>query len=110
MQFSVKTAGEVAIVMLQGKLDHRTSPDVQEQMTVLFEKGEAKILVNLKDLDYVSSAGLRIFLAAARQLKPDGGEIRICSLNDIVREVFEISGFTTIFKVFANEAEALDGF
>ena len=66
--------------------------------------------MNLAKLDYISSAGLRVLLASAKQLKPDGGEIRICNLNEVVKEVFDISGFVTIFKVFGSETEALDGF
>ena len=66
--------------------------------------------MNFEKLDYISSAGLRVLLAAAKQLKGIDGELRICSLNEVVREVFDISGFTTIFKVFGSESEALDGF
>ena len=110
MQISIKTADEVKVLEFKGKLDTQTSPDAQEQLTELIEKGERKILVNLEKLDYISSAGLRVLLVAAKQLKPGGGEIRICSLNDIVKEVFDISGFVTIFRVFGSEAEALDGF
>ena len=110
MNISIKTAGDVKVLEFGGKLDHQTSPDAQEQITKLIETGERKILVNFENLDYISSAGLRILLVAAKQLKPDGGEILICNLNDVVREVFDISGFMTIFKVFGSEAEGLDGF
>ncbi len=110
MQISVKTADEVKVLEFKGRLDHQTSPDAQEQLTKLIEKGERKILVNFGKLDYISSAGLRVLLAAAKQLIPGGGEIRICSLNDVVMEVFKISGFVTIFRVFGSESEALDGF
>ena len=66
--------------------------------------------MNFEKLDYISSAGLRVLLTAAKQLKRVDGELRICSLNEVVAEVFDISGFTTIFKVFRSESEALDGF
>ncbi len=79
-------------------------------MTQLIEAGENRFLVNFEKLDYISSAGLRVLLTAAKQLKGTDGELRICSLNEVVREVFDISGFTTIFKVFGSESEALDGF
>jgi anti-sigma B factor antagonist len=76
----------------------------------LIEAGENRFLVNFEKLDYISSSGLRVLLAAAKQLKGTDGELRICSLNEVVREVFDISGFTTIFKVFGSESEALVGF
>lgn len=110
MQISVKSVDVVKVLEFEGKLDTQTSPGAQEQLTELIEKGETKILVNLEKLEYISSAGLRVLLAAAKQLKPGGGEIRICNLNDIVKEVFDISGFVTIFRVFGSESEALDGF
>jgi anti-sigma B factor antagonist len=56
----------------------------------------------------VSSAGLRILLATAKKVKPDG-ELKICGLNPSVLEVFEMSGFSTIFKIFDNEDAALAG-
>ena len=110
MQISVKTINEVKVLTFEGKLDTQTSPDAQQRFTQLIDEGENRFLVNFEKLDYISSAGLRVLLAAAKQLKGIDGELRICSLNEVVREVFDISGFTTIFKVFGSESEALDGF
>ncbi len=73
-------------------------------------QGATKLVVNFEKLDYISSAGLRILLAAAKQLKGNSGELRICSLNETVKEVFDISGFTTILTVTKTEPEALEGF
>jgi anti-sigma B factor antagonist len=110
MQISVKTTNEVKILAFEGKLDTGTSPDAQQRLTRLIEAGGNRFLVNFEKLDYISSAGLRVLLTAAKQLKGSDGELRICSLNEVVAEVFDISGFTTIFKVFGSESEALDGF
>ncbi len=110
MQILIKTTNEVTVLAFEGKLDTLTSPDAQQQLTRSIEEGEKRFLVNFEKLDYISSAGLRVLLAAAKQLKGIDGELRICSLNEVVGEVFDISGFTTIFKVFGSEAEALDGF
>ncbi len=110
MQISVKTTNEVKVLAFEGKLDTQTSPDAQQLLSRLIEEGQNRFLVNFENLNYISSAGLRVLLAAAKQLKGIDGELRICGLNEVVREVFDISGFTTIFKVFGSEAEALDGF
>ena len=96
MQISVKTANEVKVLALEGSLDTQTSPDAQTQLTQLIEGGDKKILVNFEKLHYISSAGLRVLLAAAKQLKTADGELRICDLNEVVKEVFDISGFSTI--------------
>ena len=110
MRISVNTANDVTVVDMEGKLDAQTSPDAQSRITRLVEEGARKVVVNFDKLDYVSSAGLRVLLATAKQLKSDGGELRICCLNDIVKEVFEISGFITILNVFASVSEALEDF
>ena len=110
MQISVKTTNEVKVLAFEGKLDTQTSPDVQQQLTRLIEEGETKILVNLEKVDYISSAGLRVLLVVAKQLKTTDGELRICSLNEVVKEVFDISGFDMILPISASESEALEGF
>ncbi len=79
-------------------------------MTQLIDQGATKLVVNFEKLDYISSAGLRVLLATAKQLKGNSGELRVCSLNEVVQEVFDISGFTTILTVTKTEPEALKGF
>jgi anti-sigma B factor antagonist len=110
MQISVKTANEVKVLAFEGSLDTQTSSDALTQLTQLIEGGDRKILVNFEKLHYISSVGLRILLAAAKQLKTADGELRICDLNEVVKEVFDISGFTLIFKIFGTESEALKEF
>ena len=67
-------------------------------------------MVNFEKLDYIRSAGLRVLLKAAKQLKGNSDELRISSLNEFVQEVFEISGFCTILSVFNSESDALSRF
>ena len=110
MQISVKTTNEVKVLAFEGRLDTQTSPDAQQQLTGLIEEGATKILVNLEKVDYISSAGLRVLLVVAKQLKATDGELRICSLNEVVKEVFDISGFDLILPISASESEALEGF
>ena len=110
MQISIETSDDVKILAFQGKLDTQTASDAEQQLTEQIEGGTKKILANFEKLDYVSSAGLRVLLATAKKLKATEGEMRICSLNEMVKEVFDISGFMTIFKVFESKAEALEKF
>ncbi len=110
MEIAVSDAGEVKVVRIEGKLDTQSSPDAQAQLTQLIDQGATKLVVNFEKLAYISSAGLRVLLAAAKQLKGNSGELRICSLNEVVQEVFDISGFTTILTVTKTEPEALEGF
>ena len=110
MDIAVSDVGEVKVLRIEGKLDTKTSPDAQAMLTDLIEKGATKIVVNFEKLVYISSAGLRVLLAAAKQIKGNSGELRVCGLNDVVQEVFEISGFNTILAVTRTEPEAIENF
>ena len=110
MQISVKTINKVKVLELEGKLNTRSSPDAEKELARLIESGEKRILINLEKLDYVSSSGLRVLLVTAKKLNSSDGELRICGVKDFVEEIFQISGFSTIFTIYENETEALKGF
>ena len=110
LRLSVRKVDDVQVVDLAGSLDTQTFPLAEAQLSELIGGGARKILVNFSELDYISSAGLRILLVAAKQLHREAGEIQICELSDVVREVFDISGFAAIFKVSETEKEALSRF
>ena len=109
MQISTRThQGQTVVVAVVGKLDSKTSPDAQRQFDGILAGGARTLVVDCTGLDYISSAGLRVLLGAAKRLG-GGRALRLFGLNQTVREVFEISGFATILAVFATEAEALAG-
>lgn len=110
MEISISESGDVRILSFQGNLDTGTSPEAESQINDLIEAGAQKLLVNFEQLEYISSAGLRVLLATAKKLKPGGGNLKICCLNQTVQEVFDISGFATILSVTASEEEALSAF
>ena len=100
----------MAVVRCAGTLDTNTSGEAHGYLNKLLDQGTSKLLVNFENVDFVSSAGLRILLATAKRLTGSGGDLRICGLNEAVNEVFEISGFSTILDVFSSQEEALQGF
>lgn len=110
MDVTTRNQGDVLIVAIAGSLDSITSPQAQQALDALVAQGAKKVAVECTALDYISSAGLRVLLGLAKQLAAKGGALRTFGLNQTVREVFEISGFSTIFKVFPGEADALAGF
>ena len=109
MQISTRTAQDVTILALAGNLDSNTSPLVQQALDGILAGGVRKLVVDFTALDYVSSAGLRVLLGAAKKLSGPGGALRLFGLNETVREVFEISGFSKILAVKGSEGEALAG-
>ena len=106
MQFSTRTHNDIHIVAITGSLDSTTSPEAQKSLDTVVA-GSKKVLLDFSELDYISSAGLRVLLGAAKQLRASRGTLGMFGLNQSVREVFEISGFSSILSVYQSEAEAL---
>lgn len=113
MDIVTRTFNDVTVVAVAGSLDSNTSPKAQQALDGILASGTRKLAVDLTALDYISSAGLRVLLGIAKRLGgtgAGGGALRLFGLNETVREVFDISGFSTILAVFATEADALKGF
>lgn len=110
MQLTINSSDGVTVIKIEGNLDTQTSTEAQEELDRIVGDGARKLLIDFADLAYISSAGLRILLATAKKLSTDQGEMRMCNMNDVVKEVFEVSGFSTIFKVFPTDSEAMSGF
>jgi len=110
MEISTRTRDDVTIVAITGNLDSLTSPDAQRELDAILAEGSDKIALDFTSLDYISSAGLRVLLGTAKHLRASGGALRTFGLNDSVREVFDISGFSSILAVYPGEDDALEGF
>jgi len=110
MEITTRTQNAVTLVALAGSLDSNTSPQAQQALDGILAGGGKKMVIDFTALDYISSAGLRVLLGTAKRLSAAGGGLHLFGLNDTVREVFDISGFSTILAVYATEAEALKGF
>ena len=106
MQISTRTSNDIHIVAVTGSLDSTTSPEAQKSLDSVLA-GARKVALDFSQLDYISSAGLRILLGVAKQLRAKGGTLGMFGLNQSVREVFDISGFSSILPVYQSEAEAL---
>jgi anti-anti-sigma factor len=110
MNITHSKTGNVTIVRLEGNLDTGTSPEAQAFVDGLIGEGATRILIDFSDVGFVSSAGLRVLLMVAKALNMPESGLRICSLNQTVSQVFELTGFNKILEVKGTEAEALDGF
>jgi anti-sigma B factor antagonist len=95
------------IMNLKGRLDAHTSKTFEDRLIPAIDEGSKKILVDFSQLDYISSAGLRVLLLAARKLSDAGGRIALCSLKPSIKTVFDIAGFSSVFPIFATQQEAV---
>ncbi len=107
MEVNKKIEKGTPVVAVTGRVDAVTAPCLDAELNGCIDEGATAIIVDLSGVEYISSAGLRVILAAAKRLKTSGGDILIASLTGTVKEVFEISGFYSIFKVFDSPDEAL---
>ncbi len=107
MEITQENINDVAIVSLKGRLNVTTTSELEQVFNTLFEENRAKVLVECRELEYISSAGLRVLLTAAKQFKKISGEIALAGLSQNVKQVFEISGFTSIFTIYTTRDEAV---
>ena len=110
MQISRKEEKGIHIFSLDGRFDAHSAGDVEKELNLAISKGARKLLLDMDSVEYISSAGLRVLLAAAKKLKKEEGEIKLCSLKPYVKEVFDIAGFTQIFKIYHTVEEATQSF
>jgi anti-anti-sigma factor len=107
VEITVRKQDETLIVSVAGRIDTISAPDFQKKMEDLILQGERGIVVDLEQLEYVSSAGLRSVLVTAQKVKKAGGTFCCCSLQGMVKKVFEISGFCTIIPILESAEDVV---
>lgn len=100
----------VVILTINGRLDTTNYHVLEEKLVKLVDNNQHKILIDCSELSYISSSGLRIMLMGLKKINAVKGKFALCSLQDNIREIFEISGFTSIFTIFGTQKEALAKF
>ena len=107
MELKIDKLEKALIVKIKGRMDAITAPDFEKECSRWIEKGELTIVVDLGDLEYISSAGLRSILLTAKKLKSQKGQISFCCPSGMVEKVFSISGFSSMFSMYGSREEAL---
>ena len=95
------------VVTVEGRMDAVSAPEFESFLNDLIAEGALRIIVDFEALDYISSAGLRSVLITAKKLQGKNGNILIVSLRNTVKEIFEISGFSTIIPIYDSLDAAL---
>ena len=107
MEITEERRGDILILRIIGKLDSSTSKDLEEKILSIIASSQGKLVIDLSQLDYVSSAGLRVFLLAAKRMDGAKGKMILCSLKDAVKQVFDIAGFSSLLNLTASTEEAI---
>ena len=95
------------VILVAGRMDAENAPQFEQQCRACIAEGVSSLVVDLGELTYVSSMGLRSFVALGKTLQGKGGALRLCRLNGLVKQVFEITGLSQIFPIYESVEAAL---
>jgi anti-sigma B factor antagonist len=107
---TVKDLGEINTVYLKGFLDAHTAPELENVFSNLIDKKQYSIVVNFKDLAYISSAGLGVFMAFIERIRDNNGDIKLAGMTDKVYNIFDLLGFPLLYEIYKTEDEAITKF
>lgn len=110
MELSEKKANDISILNFSGRLDAYSAGDIEKKLDSLIESGNIKLVLNLEKMEYISSSGLRVFLAQLKKVRKQQGDIKLACMKPYIKEVFDIAGFTQLFNIFENEDNAIKNF
>lgn len=96
----------IHLVGVSGRLDQTQTPDLEEQFDELLKAGHYRIVVDMSDVTYINSGGLRCLVTAWRRAKKQGGNVVLTGLKERVNEVFSMVGFDKVFDVYPTQAAA----
>lgn len=101
---------EIAKIKIDGYLDSSTFPKLQEYLSSLVAQGQFRLLLDLSDLDYISSAGLGVLMGMLREVREKGGDLKIVNMSEKIERVFNLLGFSRILRLYSAEERAVEDF
>ena len=108
MNIQTRQEGRITVVCPSGKIDAMTAPAFETSLTDLIGNGRLYLALDLGEVEYISSAGLRVILASAKSLKGKEGMLLLANAREPVKEVFEISGFGSVFHIYDSVEAAVE--
>jgi anti-sigma B factor antagonist len=109
-KISQREANNVNVLELKGYLDAHTAPKLEEAFENLLRSQRYNIVVNCRDLSYISSAGLGVFMAFIEDVRQNKGDIKLTNMSSKVYNVFDLLGFPLLYEIFKDEKEAVNKF
>jgi anti-sigma B factor antagonist len=110
--FAIQTSQQesLSIITLEGFVDAHTAPQFESAVQTEIEAGRTRVIVDCARLNYISSAGLGVFMSFIEEVRELGGDIKICGLTPKVRHTFDILGFQDIFEMLDDLPSAVQRF
>ncbi len=106
VEISVEQEGDIYLVTIEGRIDASTTPIVEKKLSKLLEISK-KIAIDCSNIDYLSSAGMRLLLSMTKKMHAEKGKIGFFGMSDDVMEIIRMAGFERILKIFSTRKEAL---
>ena len=111
MELKTKKVDNVVEIFLSGRLDVHLSAEIEKEINNIIQNQPDKhLLLNLKEVEYMSSSGLRIFVSTMRILKESKRKLKLCNMNSAVKKIFEVVELMDMFDIHETEEEALKSF
>ena len=100
--------GDVRVIDLNGYLDAHTAPELESAFDNLITDKNYRVVVNFRDLTYISSAGLGVFMAFVEPMRENQGDIKFSNMTENVYNIFDLLGFPMLYEFYDDEREAID--
>ncbi len=107
LTIATEQKGDVVVMTLEGRIDADFAKSFETACLERIDQGDRQLVMDFKGVNFISSAGLRVFLLIAKQLQPTGRRIKLAALNPALMDVFEISGFSKLFTIVPHVEDAL---
>lgn len=108
MNLQINAVSGFKTISIDGRLDTTTYPELEKALITLFDGGDHRLIIDCTAMDYVSSSGLRVFLMILKKIKAVNGQLTICGLQPAIHNIFEISGFLSIFNLTDTVGQAIN--
>lgn len=109
MELKISKTNLFTVISITGRIDTTNFNEFEKQISAVIDNNNSNIILDCEGLNYISSSGLRVFLIAQKRLMACNGKLHLCNMQPTIKEIFDISGFSTIFKIFASKEDALAG-
>ena len=107
MEIITKFVEDIPLLFLKGRLDALGAGDLESELAPVITQNQKTLIIDFEQVDYLSSAGIRILLSLHKRLQKEGGCLKLTSLSSLPLEVLEMAGFTNLFSIKSNPREAL---
>ncbi len=110
MEISTSEHGSVAVIEVKGRVDSATAPQFGEALSTPMSGGFRHLVLDLQQVDYMSSAGLRELVNVYKRANKNAGDLRLVQPSERVQEILEIAGLDTVFQIFPTQMDAIGSF